>query len=155
MKNFKNSRKKIITICASVSFYRKVGEIEKELKELGFKVKIPVTVHIMRKNKNFKASDYKTWFKNKEDYKIKTRLMKDHFKKVLEADGILVLNYKKKSTPGYIGGNVLMEMTLAFHYKKPIFIYNEISDQLNIAEEVYGLNPIFINRNLNLISKKL
>ena len=81
--------------------------------------------------------------------------MKAHFLKVLAADVILVLNYEKNGVPGYIGGNGLMEMMLAFLHKKPIFIYNKISDELNIAEEVYGLNPIFIDQDLRIIMKKL
>ncbi|OGY21891.1 MAG: hypothetical protein A2113_01015 [Candidatus Woykebacteria bacterium GWA1_44_8] len=148
-------RKKIITICSSAAFYKDVIEIEKELKKLGFKVKIPKTANKMRKANNFDVNFYKTWFNNKADYNIKRQLMKDHFNKVIEADAILVLNKEKNGVAGYIGGNGLMEMTIAFHYKKPIFIYDSISDDLNIAEEVYGLNPIFINKDLNLIAEKL
>ena len=81
--------------------------------------------------------------------------MNGHFKKVLEADVILVTNFEKNGMPGYIGGNVLMEMVLAFHYKKPIFIYNSISEDLGIKEEVYGLNPIFLNGDLNTLKNKL
>ena len=81
--------------------------------------------------------------------------MKGHFKKVLAADAILVVNYEKNGVSGYIGGNGLMEMMLAFLHKKPIFVYNSISDELNIAEEVYGLNPIFINQDLSMIRRKV
>ena len=147
--------KKIITICCSASFYSQALEVEKELKKLGFKVKIPSTAYKMKKNNNFDVSFYKTWYSNKSDYKRKTKLMKAHFLKVLAADVILVLNYEKNGVPGYIGGNGLMEMMLAFLHKKPIFIYNKISDELNIAEEVYGLNPIFIDQDLRIIMKKL
>lgn len=142
--------KKIITICSSASFYKQVLEVEKELKKLGFKVKIPHIARVMKKTNNFNVSFYKTWFENKKDYKIKTNLMKKHFKKVMEADAILVLNYDKNGIKGYIGGNVLMEMVLAFHYKKKIFIYDYLGD-LQIKEEIYGLNPIFINKDLKRI----
>ena len=154
MKQKTNSKKKIITICSSASFYKDVIELEKELKKLGFKVKVPKSAKRMKKENNFDVSYYKTWFKNKDDYKIKRNLMKSHFQKVTEADAILVLNKEKNGITGYIGGNGLMEMAIAFHYKKPIFIYDKISDKSNIAEEVYGLNPIFIGGDLNLISKR-
>lgn len=147
--------KKIITICSSASFYKQLFDIEKELKKLGFAVKVPKTANIMRKRNNFDVNVYKTWFGNKKDYKIKTQLMKLHFKKVVESDAILVLNFEKNGIQGYIGGNVLMEMVIAFHYKKPIFIYNDISEDLPIKEEVYGLEPIFIQGNLDIISQKL
>lgn len=148
------SPKKIITICSSASHYRQALDIEKDLKKLGFKVKIPFTAHTMKKNNDFDVSHYKTWYKNKKDYTKKTKLMLAHFKKVIESDGILVTNYEKNGLKGYIGGNALMEMTLAFLNKKPIFVLNPIDENLGIKEEVYGLNSIFINGDLSLIKKK-
>ncbi|MCL5438815.1 MAG: hypothetical protein M1268_02400 [Patescibacteria group bacterium] len=146
--------KKIITICSSATFYKQILEIEEKLKKLGFKVKIPKTAKIMQRNNNFDVGFYKTWFNNKNDYSKKTKLMKDHFKKIIDADMILVANYEKNGVAGYIGGSVLTEMAIAFHYKKPIFIYDEISEDLNIKEEIYGLNPIFIKKNLRIIASK-
>lgn len=146
---------KTITICCSAAFYKQALELGKELKKLGFRVKIPKTAYIMKKNSNFEVSFYKTWYRDKKDYHKKTALMNEHFKKVLQADAILVLNLEKNGTPGYIGGNGLLEMFLAYINKKPIYIYNPISDDLNIAEEVYGLNPVFINKDLRIISKIL
>lgn len=140
-----------ITICSSASFYEKVFEIKKKLEELGFKVLIPLTANKMKKRKDFNVDHYKTWFKNTKDYKIKTKLMKHHFEKVKEGDAILVLNLEKRGMPGYIGGNVLMEMTVAFQNKKPIYIFNQISENLNIKEEVLGLSPKFLNGNLKKI----
>ncbi len=151
----KGNRKKTITVCASASFYKHVLEVEDQLRQLGFNVKIPHVARIMKKTNNFNVGSYKTWFENKKDYKVKTKLMKLHFKKVIESDAILVLNHERSGMLGYIGGNVLMEMVIAFHHKKPIFIYNEISENLSVKEEVYGLNPFFINGDLALLHKKL
>lgn len=145
---------KTITICSSASHYKEVLEIEKQLRKLGYQVKVPKTARIMQKNGNFDVSFYKTWYSDKKDYSKKTILMKQHFSKVISADAILVANFKKNGLEGYIGGNVLMEMVLAFHYKKPIFILNLVSEKLGIYEEILGLNPIFINGNLNLLQKK-
>jgi hypothetical protein len=145
------NKHKIITICSSASFYDKIFEIKEKLEKLGFKVKIPLTANIMKKAGDFNVEHYKTWFKNPADYKRKTFLMKHHFKKVMQADAILVLNYEKKGMPGYIGGAVLMEMTTAFLNKKPIYILNPISEELNIKEEIFGLRPKFLNGDLSLI----
>lgn len=150
-----SKKQKTITICCSASFYKEALEIEKELKNIGFKVKIPSTAYKMEKSGNFDVSFYKTWHKDKKHYKKKTKLMEKHFKKVMQADAILVLNLEKDGMPGYIGGNGLLEMFLSYLHKKPIFIYNPISDDLNIAEEVYGLNPIFIDKELKSISEHL
>lgn len=144
-------KKKIITICCSASFVKKVLEIEKELEKLGFKVRIPKTANIMRRSNNFDVSFYKTWHQDKNNYPKKTKLMVDHFKKVIESDAILVVNEEKNGIKGYIGGNTLMEMTIAFHYKKPIFIYADIDENLNIKEEIFGLAPVFINKDLNIL----
>ncbi len=138
----------VITICSSVSFYRDVLVIEGEFKKLGFKAMIPQTANKMKKTGNFSVDAHKTWLKDKRDYKKKTKFMNDHFKKVIEADAILVVNNKKNGIEGYIGGNTLMEMTLAYYFKKKIFIWNEIGSKLSIEEEVRGLNPIFIKQDL-------
>ncbi len=143
-----------ITLCASTAHYRQVLEIEKELKALGYKVKIPKTANIMKRTGNFDPMGYKTWYDNHADYQKKTELIKLHIKKILEADAILVVNFEKRGLVGYIGGNVLIEMAIAFQTKKPIFIYNPISEELSIKEEVYGLQPIFINGDLTQISPK-
>jgi hypothetical protein len=143
--------KKTITICSSASHYKQVLEIEKELEKLGFKVKIPSTARTMGKLNNFAVDKHKTWFKNEKDYYKKTRFIVNHFKKIIAGDAVLVLNLEKKGMKGYIGGNTLMEMTIAFHYKKPIFVYNNISEELSFAEEVYGMNPKFLEGDLTKI----
>jgi len=142
---------KTITICSSASHYRQVLEIEKELKKLGFKVKIPKTANTMKRNNDFDVSHYKTWFKNKNDYHKKTKLMLGHFKKVMESDAILITNFEKNGMKGYIGGNALMEMLVAFLNKKPIYIYNKPSSKLSVIEEIYGLKPKIINGDLTKI----
>jgi hypothetical protein len=148
-------KKPVITVCSSAQFFKQAVEVGQELKKLGFKVKLPKTASLMKRTGNFNVRAHKTWFKNKRDYRIKTGLIRDHFRKVIEADAILVLNLEKNGVFGYIGGNTLMEMALAFHLRKPIFIYNEIDDSLNFKEEVYGLEPVFIKGDLKLINKKL
>ncbi len=105
----------------------------------------------MQKRNDFDVDKHKTWFKNKKDYHKKTKLMLKHFKKIIDADAILILNLEKRGLQGYIGGNTLMEMTLAFHYKKPIFIYDNISEELSFKEEIYAVNPKFIERDLKKI----
>jgi len=143
--------KPIITLCSSASFYRDVLKIERELKKLGFSVKIPKTANWMKRQRNFDPVSYKTWMQNPKDFKIKNRLIDDHFKKILASDAILVVNQEKRGLNGYIGGNVLMEMTIAYLHQKPIFILNSVSKKIAIYEEVLGLEPIFIDGDLEKI----
>lgn len=109
----------------------------------------------MIKTGDFDVKKHKTWYQDESQYKIKTQLMREHFKEIEKADAILVANYEKDGIKGYIGGNTLMEMTLAFYLKKPIFILNKIADDAMIEEEVYGMNSFFLNGDLSLIYKKL
>lgn len=151
----KLKKRKIITICASASHYKKVIEIEGKLKKLGFKVIIPKTANIMKKNSDFDVTHYKTWYQDAKDYHKKTKLMVNHFNKVLLADAILITNFEKNGLEGYIGGNALMEMTVAFTNNIKIFVLNPIDESLGIKEEVYGLKPIFLDGNLSLLAKAL
>ena len=142
---------KVITICCSASFYRQALEVQEKLQKRGFKVKIPVTANIMKKNGDFNVDRYKTWYKNPKDYAKKAKLMRQHFKKVVECDAILVLNYEKKGVQGYIGGNGLMEMALAFHLRKPIYVLNPVFQSSPLYEEIVGMAPIFLNGDLKKI----
>jgi len=142
-------KKKTITICSSVSFYRKVLETEETLKKRGFRVLVPFIAKQMRRSGNFEVSAYKPWYESDADWNKKASLMRGHFRKVLDGDAILVLNYRKNKTDGYIGGNVLMEMGLAFHHKKPIFILHPVTTALPLYEEVMGMQPRFLGGELH------
>ena len=149
------NNKKVIAICTSGAFYKQALEVEQQLIELGYRVEIPSTAHRMKRSGDFKIETYKTWYDDPSHYHKKRALMEEHFEKIVTSDAVLVLNYTKKGIEGYIGGNVLMEMAIAFHYKKPIFILNPIQDDLNIKEEVYGLGSIFVNNDLGEIEKNI
>jgi hypothetical protein len=143
--------KKVIAICASVSHYEELIQIEKDLKNMGFKVLIPDTLRTMQKSNNFDPDFYKTWFKNANDYKVKTRLINKHFRKIEKSDAILIANFPKNGLVGYIGGNVLMEATLAYYLNKKIFILNQIDKKLSFEEEIYALGAKFLEGNLKEI----
>lgn len=143
--------KTIIAICSSASFYRDVLTIQEELKKLGFSVKIPSTANKMRRSSDFDVTHYKTWYGNAGDYHKKKKLMDDHFKKILKSDAILVVNKEKNGIKGYIGGNVLMEMTVAYLNKKKIYVLHNVDSTLSLEEEVKGMNSIFINGDLEKI----
>ncbi len=143
--------KRTIVLCASLSFYKDLFDIEKELKKLGFKVIIPKSARKMQKAGNFDVATHKTWYQNENDYKKKKALMDDHFKKILRSDGILVINNAKKGIKGYIGGNVLMEMAVAYMEKLPIYLWNEIDNKSPFEEEIKAMNCIFLNRDLSKI----
>jgi len=155
-------RKTTIAICASAAFYEYVFEVEAELKKMGFAVKIPYTAEQMRKNGNFQAEIYKVWLKKqsapeqKKAWARKAWLMRNHMRKVVLSDATLVVNLEKNGIAGYIGGNVLIEMSSAFLLKKPIFILNPLAEgRLGYEEEILGMQPVFLNGSLAGIKEKL
>ncbi|MEK7623128.1 MAG: hypothetical protein AAB408_00465 [Patescibacteria group bacterium] len=141
-----------ITICSSASFYQDVIDIEEKLKQAGFAVEIPSTANRMKASNDFVVEHYKTWFGNPEDYVIKKQLMDEHFAKVVGADAILVVNQTKKGIPGYIGGNTLMEMTVAYINHKPIYLWNDIDSTHPFEEEIKGLGSIVIDEDVTKIN---
>ena len=140
-----------IVICSSASFYEKLFPIKNTLQKLGYKVAIPVTAHRMKKKNNFDVSLVKVWHKNPAYYHKKRALMDGHFRKIIKGDAILVTNFDKNGIKGYVGRNTLMEITIAYFFKKPIYILNDIEKDSLIKEEIYGVNPVFLKGNLRAI----
>jgi hypothetical protein len=99
----------------------------------------------MKRTGDYDVSHYKTWYADPGDYHKKASLMHGHFDEVAKADAILVLNFEKNGKQNYIGANVLMEMALAFHLKKPIFILNEMPTDSAFEEELYGMMPVILH----------
>ena len=98
---------------------------------------------------NFDVASYKTWYNNAADYDKKADLMRAHFDEITAGDAILVVNDEKHGVPGYIGPNVLMEMSLAWYQKKPIYLLNPFPDDSPFEEEIKGMNPIILNGDLS------
>lgn len=143
-----------ITICSSVNFYKQAVDLQAELEKLNFVVVIPAIAETMKKSGDYEVSHYKTWFGDAHDYYKKTALMRGHFAKVAKGDAILVLNYEKHGVANYIGGNVLMEMAVAFTLNKPVFILNEIPTESSYLEEIIGLEPIVLHGKVDALPKE-
>lgn len=139
------SAKPLITICSSANFYKQAGEIKDQLEKLGLNVIIPAMATKMKETGDYDVSHYKTWYADPGDYHKKASLMHGHFDEVAKADAILVLNYEKNGKQNYIGANVLMEMALAFHAKKLIFILNEMPTDSAFEEELLGMMPVVLH----------
>ena len=86
--------------------------------------------------------------------KQKPFFTKNHFKKIENSDGVLVINNERKGIKGYIGPNTLMEIAVAFHFDKPIFFLNSFNESHPFFEELVGLNSVILNDNLNKLNIK-
>jgi hypothetical protein len=79
--------------------------------------------------------------------------MRHHFAKIKKSDAILVVNKTKNGVRGYLGGATLMEMTVAFHYKKPIYLLHAVSPKLPLYEEIMGMLPVVVNGDIKKIKR--
>ena len=146
--DLRNTNMTTITICSSANFYREVVNVQAQLEKLGFKVLIPASAEKMKISGDFNASKYKVLVGNGDTYGTKADLMQGHFTEIEKADVLLVLNYKKHSIENYIGGNVLIEMGIAFYLQKPIYILNGLPSESLFLDEISGMNPIVLKGNL-------
>ena len=147
-----------ITICGSIAFLPEMKNIQSQLEKLNHTVYIPeiklkdesgspVTLeefYVLR-NLDENKNDSNSWIWDRKNDAIL-----EHFNKIKNSDSILVLNYKKNKIENYIGANTFLEMGIALHLNKQIYLLNNIPNQSN-KEELLGLKPILINNNLKLI----
>jgi len=78
---------------------------------------------------------------------------KECFDKIAESDAILVLNYEKNGVKGYVGGATLMEIGLARHLDKRIFLLNDLpsEEELRYVHEIKLTEPIVLKGDLSRI----
>lgn len=120
-----------ICICGSINFLDEMIDIKNQLEKLNFEVFIPDSKEKLDPNLEI------------SDLKIKYDVIKNHYKKILESDAILVFNPEKKSLNGYIGGNSFLEMGFAYVNNKDIFITNPIPE-LSYTDEIRAFEPKLI-----------
>ena len=145
-----------ITICGSIAFQDKVLSVKENLEKLGHEIEI---WRLKLKDEKGQLISAKEYYKirrianenEKWVWDRKTEVILEHFEKVARSDAILVANYDKNDVKGYIGGNTLMEMGLAFFLKKKIYLLNQIPE-LSYKEEILGVRPIILNGDLSKIS---
>lgn len=144
-----------ITICGSIAFHDEMKEAANFLKNNGHEVDLPPSYIKDKSGNPLSVKDYYMIRKNEEAdtgwvWDRKKEAMKVHFDKIVWSDAVLIINHEKNNIPGYIGANTLMEMGLALHLNKAIYLLNEIPE-INYKEEILGMKPILINGNINLI----
>ena len=152
-----------ITICGSIGFYKEMESARDELTALGYEVMIPELAlevpeefgegkkvyfgQYIEENGGIDAfpAGHKIW-------DLKDGAIRDHYEKIDWADAILVINHEKRGIEGYIGGNTLIEIGVAFYLGKKIFILNQVSSDLSYKQEILGMKSIFIDGDLKRIT---
>jgi len=145
-----------ITICGSIAFFDEMLDIKGKLEQLGNEVEMPPVEIEDGKGNLISIKEYYKIRKNTEGneewvWDRKKWAMRKHFDKVSWSDAILVLNYDKNDIKGYVGGNTFLEMGLALHLGKKIYLLNSIPEMPH-KEELLGMKPIVINKDLTKIN---
>ena len=66
-------------------------------------------------------------------------------------DAVLVLNYDKGGVKNYIGGNTLLEMSMAYLLKQKIYLLNPVPEIEYYKDEIEAMKPIVIQGDLRNI----
>ena len=137
-----------IAVCGSMAFAKEMVDVSTNLKRSGHVCFIPHDAigHVTGKIKKDSSSEgiHK---------KIAKDLIRRHHKLIQKSDAILVLNYDKKGTKNYIGGNTFLEMGFAHVLRKPIYLLNPIPD-MNYTDEIIAMQPIILDGSLSKIGRR-
>ena len=138
-----------------MTFYDEMLKIKKELENKSHEVQIPIYKISNENGEQMSVEDYNNLRKNNiitsDEYAAKKKgAILEHFDKIKWCDLILVVNCDKNGIRNYIGANTLMEMGLAMHLGKKIFLLNGIPE-VAYKEEILGSSPAIINGDLSLI----
>lgn len=135
-----------ITICGSMQFHREMEDMRKRLQARGFTVLVPADLDHIENNESYMTND-----EDKISTKIEFDFIREHFKKIEQADAILILNYEKKGIAGYIGGNTFLEMGYAFGLDKKVYLLHPIPE-MDYKTEMYAIQPIILDGDLGKIT---
>ena len=133
-----NMRPKNIVICGSMMFYDKMLEVSEYLKNRGIPVVIPKEENNERKN-----------LSEEEFSDFKRKVSNQYLSRIRDSStyAILVLNQEKKGITNYIGANTLVEISMAFCWGRPIYLYNDFYGPL--MDELVAWNTICLNEDLD------
>ena len=145
-----------ITLCASIAFYGLMESVRDTLEQHGHEVKLPPTEVPNEEGTMIPVAEYYAIRKQAGDnaawvWERKAEAIRWHMDKINWADAILVINPEKNGIPGYIGGNTLIEMGVAFYLRKKIYLWNPVPE-MSCREEILGMQPTLINQDLSQIT---
>jgi nucleoside 2-deoxyribosyltransferase len=134
-----------ITICGSMQFHKEMAHVRDELTRRGFTVHTPSELNNLETNEAYMDSD-----EDRITVKIEYDFIREHFRKIEQADAILILNYEKKKIPGYIGGNTFLEMGYAFGLGKKVYLLYPIPE-MDYKTEMHAIQPVILDGDLSAI----
>jgi len=138
-----------IMILGSMTFAKEMLAIEQQLNELGLEAIAPFDA-----KEHAEDDALVDDFARNMEYCIRDDVIRKGFQQVADADAVLVLNYPKNGTEGYIGTSALMELGIAHWLGKKIFLLHNIPapEQCRWAHEVQIMQPIILEGDFTRIS---
>lgn len=137
-----------IMICGSMTFAKEMMDVKRKLEDLGHSVFVPSDIE-------FHVKDPFLIDNLEENYKhtIKRDVLRNCFNLISKSDAVLILNYPKNKSNGYVGTSSLMEIGLAYYLRKKIFLLNPVpsSREARWSHELKIIRPSIISGNLKKI----
>lgn len=128
-----------------MQFHREMLDVKNHLEKRGFTVFTPSDLDHIEKNESYMETD-----EERITAKIEYDFIREHFKKIEQADAILILNYEKKGIRGYIGGNTFLEMGYAFGLGKKVYLLYPVPE-MDYKTEMHAIQPIIVDGDLSKI----
>ncbi|MBM4401760.1 MAG: nucleoside 2-deoxyribosyltransferase [Candidatus Cloacimonetes bacterium] len=143
-----------IVICGSMAFAKQMKEVKECLENRGHRVYLPQLVDRFIEDENWRRRVTRGNSQDRQSgasFKKEHDLIRAHYRKIKQSDAILVLNYKKKKIPGYIGGNTFLEMGFAYVLGKKIYLLYSIPKIDFCYEEIIAMEPHVLDGDLEKI----
>lgn len=138
-----------IVFSGSIAFHEEMKRLSAELQMAGHQIEIPEleegldTMQAGDSRSSQESASVQAMF-----LRAKQKAMDEHLAKIAAADAVLIVNYPKRGIAGYVGGNTLMEMALAYYLGKKLFVLQSISSELSYQEEILALHPTILEGDL-------
>ncbi len=152
-----------LTLCGSIAFYADMESVRDMLIARGHEVRIPeLALEAPAEFGGGKKVYFGQYIEEQggidafppghDIWSLKEGAIKDHFQKIEWCDAIVVVNPEKRGVPGYVGGNTLIEIGVAFFLKKGIYILNPVSSMLSYKQEILAMKPMVLEGDVSRIA---
>ena len=135
-----------IVVGGSMSFAKEQWEIAKQLESQGHDILYSDNMQEYLSRPKMKSS-----YEEELESCLRHDIIKSFFNKIARSDVYLIVNNEKRGVKGYLGTCVLMEIGVAYHLGKKIFLTNPIDSNQSYALEIDIIKPIVIDGDLTKI----
>ena len=126
-----------------MAFAKEMLDTKKRLQEFGHEVSIPCDTELHIADPLLRND-----FARDKEHVQGNDIMHRCFSLIAESDAVLALNHHHNDVDGYLGASTLMEIGLAGHLRKKIFLLNPVANGQRYIHEVDVLGGIVINGDL-------